>query len=186
MKHLITSILLLASVIVVQAKYPQGQMGIEISTINGSGLSYQLELDRHSAIKFNGFVYFISDSIPNETDYYFNIGANYQRNIYKSFDHRVYGFVGLSLWYVELKDIDLVIENEFEREVVITDLNRIWNTGIGVGYEYSFKDAVNFCFEIGLQYQSSGNSNISSWIDRDPEGLSFIGIGGSFGLRFKL
>ena len=186
MKHFILySLVLLLCLGTLEAKYPQGQMGIELSTINGSGLSYQMEIDRHSAIKFNGFAYFFGNP-PDDVDYYFTLGVNYQRNIYKSFDHRVYGFIGTSIWYIEFNDVETVVENEFEREFTVTEIDRIWNAGLGLGYEYTFKDAVNFAFEVGLQYQASESTSVTSWIDRDPAGLSFFGIGGSFGLRFKL
>ena len=83
--------------------YPKHQFGLGYSTLTSGILSYQLELNPTSALKFGGFVYYTADKPPDDIKLYGALGAEYQYNLFKTETERLYALSGMSLWYFNNK-----------------------------------------------------------------------------------
>lgn len=168
-------------------RYPKHQAGIGYSMISGAGIEYQIELNMKSALKTNFIAYYYGDKPPDAMNIYDVFGLEYQYNVYKKDKSRVYIFLGGSYWHLEDRTIEVFQSNDLIIEKRKTKMDRIWNFGIGPGYEFNISGNVVISAQVGLQYQISNEvDHISSFIDRNPGGTSFIGVGGGVSLRFKL
>lgn len=187
MKLLIRVLIFLFLANILMARYPESQAGLDFSTISGAGLSYQMEIDRHKAFKITGFPYYFGESISDhDFQIYWIFGGNFQWNIDKTENSRVYTFIGASIWYLEDRYIDVQIVDDIPIETRKTDIDRIFNYGIGIGYEYTYAKAVSFSVELGLQRQVSSPSGYAYLIDRNPRGTVYNGFGASTGVKFRL
>lgn len=169
------------------SKYPQHQLGINYSTISGTGLSYRLMFDRANTLQFTMLPYYEQED--QQKDYNFTIiaGVEYQRNIYLSTEHRIYGFASASLWYFEDRGINIVNPNtDLEYTVYTYDKDVFHNLGIGIGYDYTLNKIVSFNLSLGLQYQTTQNDSFDNFMERTNGKQSFVGIGGGAGIFFHL
>jgi hypothetical protein len=176
--------LLLVSQIKLQA-YPKSKMGAAFSSINGAGLSYLMELDNYSAVTINGFAYYRGEEPPNKIKTYGSVGVGYQYNLHKSDLGRLFLNPGMSFWYLESKDYYYVKLNDEVYNITNNKLNRIFNLGIGVGYEFDL--GKRFTLITNLEYftQYSKSVNFSNVIDRSPNGNNFTGFGGGLMIHYK-
>ncbi len=162
------------------------QVGINISSISGSGLSYHTQINKDVEIRATGFLYYTSDGESKDIDKAYIFGSELQYNLSDNRDNRLYLFLGTSFWYLEKEMPRSVKINDKLINYTLLDINRVWNFGTGIGYEISILDIAKLDLGIGFQYQNSGISKVSTYIDRSPSGTNFIGIGGSLGLRIVL
>lgn len=164
--------------------YPKHQFGIALSTISGIGLNYQVETSPHNALAFTFFTFYQSDSPPDDLDFYASVGAQYQFNLLKTEQFRYYLAPAVSFWYIEDRTFKIVRENDVITKIINKDMNRIYNFGLIGAVEYKIMNRLVLNFELGLHFQTSDVSDDTKFIDRNPSGTSFIGIGGGFGIRY--
>jgi len=182
------SVILLAMIaaITTLAAYPKHLFGVDYSTISGSGLSYSLELDRSNVLKFSGILMYYGPKPPDKMTLWADAGMEYQYNIWKIKDNRLYLFGGGSYWYVEKRDaISYMKYEKLITEKTIAK-NNIFNIGAGIGYETVIRNQLAFNFNVGLQYQVSDGSGSPLLFDRSPNSKKFLGLGGGIGLKFIL
>lgn len=184
---IIISILIFAVADLSAVRYPKHQMGIGYSMIRGGGLEYQIELNQKSALKFSFVTYYFGEEAPDDMQIYVVVGAEYQYNILKEKDYRLYALTAASIWHIEDRKLNEYQINDRLFRERITRLNRMFNAGIGAGFEYNLTEKMVFNISAGAYYQSSYNSPwTDSFFDRDPSGTSFFGLGGGIGLRFRI
>ncbi|MEI6089115.1 MAG: hypothetical protein WCR42_01545 [bacterium] len=181
------SILLLFTIlaaVALTAAYPKHLVGVDYSTISGSGLSYSLELDRSNVLKFSGILMYYGPKPPDKMTLLADAGMEYQYNIWKIKNNRLYLFGGGSYWYVEKRDV--ISYMKFEKLIIEKTIakNNIFNIGAGIGYEKVFLNKIALNLNIGLQYQLSDGEGFPLLFDRSPESQKFIGVGGGIGLKF--
>ncbi len=164
--------------------YPKHQFGIALSTISGIGLNYQVETSPHNALAFTFFTFYQSDAPPDDLDFYASLGIQYQFNLLKTENTRYYVAPAASFWYIEDRTFKIIRENDVITKVINKDMNRIYNFGLIGGLEHKVMDRLVVHIELGLHYQTSEVSDDTKFIDRNPSGTSFIGIGGGFGIRY--
>lgn len=164
--------------------YPKHQFGIALSTISGIGLNYQVETSPHNAWAFTFFTYYQSDAPPDDLDFYASVGAQYQFNLLKTENTRYYVAPTASFWYIEDRTFTIIRENDVITKIINKDMNRIYNFGLIGALEHKIMDRLVLNLEFGLHYQTSEVSDDTKFIDRNPSGTSFIGIGGGFGIRY--
>jgi hypothetical protein len=168
------------------AAYPKHLAGVDYSTISGSGLSYSLEIDRSNVLKFSGILMYYGPKPPDKMTLLADVGMEYQYNIWKIKDNRLYLFGGGSYWYVEKRDaISYMKYEKLITEKTIAK-NNIFNLGAGIGYEKVFLDKIALNLNVGLQYQLSDGKGFPLLFDRSPETQKFLGVGGGLGLKFIL
>lgn len=162
------------------------QVGVNFSSISGSGLSYHTQINKDIEITATGFLYYTGDGVSKDIDKAYLFGSELQYNLSESKDNRLFLFLGSSFWYLEKEMPRSIKINDKLINYTVLDINRIWNLGLGIGYEIPIMDIAKFNLGIGLQYQTSSNGGASRYIDRSPNGTSFLGIGGTLGLRVVL
>lgn len=184
MKHLIIILFLIFTVPATSGirDYPKHQLGIGFSTVNGMGLSYQINISRLWSAKANGFAYYHAKTPPEDTHYYLNGGLQLQFNIFKQSKDRFYLFAGGSRWYFEERTPIRYIENDLEIFYISKKIGRMTNIGLGGGYEI-IKGPIAFSFELGGQWQGSDKTDFSIIFDRNPSGTSYIGLSAAIGIR---
>lgn len=171
---------------VVNLNAKEQQAGVNLSSISGSGLSYHTQLNKNIEISATGFIYYTGDGVSRDLDKVYLFGTEVQYNLSDDSDNRLYLFLGGSFWYLEKEMPRSIKINDKLINYTVLDINRIWNVGLGLGYEIPIMDIAKFDLGIGLQYQTSGISGASRYIDRSPNGTSFFGVGGTLGLRVIL
>lgn len=164
--------------------YPKYQFGIALSTVTGAGLNYQIELNPKDVLSFTGFAYYRSEAPPDDMDLYTNLGLQYQNNLFKSPETRIYAATAFSVWYIEEKNFTVIKENDVITKIITRDINRIFNFGLLGGLEHKIMERLALSVEFGLHYQLSEQSSSGILIDRNPLGTSYIGIGGGIGIRY--
>ncbi len=164
--------------------YPKHQFGIALSTVSGAGLNYQIELNPKDIFLLAGFAYYRSEAPPDDMDLYANLGLQYQNNLYKNPEARIYLAPAFSVWYIEEKNFTLIRRNDVITKIITRDVNRIFNVGLMAGIEYKIMQRLALSAELGLHYQLSERSKTAILIDRNPSGTSYIGIGGGIGIRY--
>lgn len=168
-------------------KFPHHQLGINLSTISGAGLSYQLELDRHNTFQFTLMPYYTGSDADNNLNLTLISGIEYKRTIYRDFENKIYGFAAASLWYFEKNEVQIINPNtDLEQVIPIYDKDVYHNFGLGIGYDYILNEVVSFNLNIGLQYQSTTNDSFENFLERTDGKSSFIGLGGGVGIFFHL
>ncbi len=185
MKALIAILLLSVIPLLSQKIYPKQQVGLGYSLYSGAGLSYLIEFNPTYAAKASGFIYYYGEDLPDVVEIYPNIGFEFQRNIYKNPNSRLYALAGLSYWYFENRNKTVKFENDREIITRTININEIFNYGLGIGFEHKFVNQFSISADIGLHYQTSGITNFSPIFDRNPKGTEFIGIGASLGFRYN-
>jgi hypothetical protein len=165
--------------------YPKHQFGLGYSTITSGILSYQIELNPSTALKFGGFAYYTSDNPSEDLQLYGAVGAEYQFNFFKTETDRIYALTGLSFWYLNKKTYS---EQKINDVVIITRTNnkkKILNFGIGAGYELRLIQRVAISFDLGfqLQYKLDGNGNFDNIIDR--VGIDVYNLGPALGIGIR-
>ena len=165
--------------------YPKHKMGAAFSSINGAGLSYLLEIDPYSAITLNGFAYYRGEEPPNKIKTYGSLGLGYQYNLHKSDLGRLFLNPAMSFWYLESKDYYFVKLNDEVFNITNNKLNRIYNIGIGLGYEFDLGKKFSLITNLEYFTQYSEAINFSNVIDRSPNGNNFTGFGGGLMIHYK-
>lgn len=182
MKRLLITIFLLFSTFGVAGTRHKGI--VTFNTISGSGIGYGYRINKSWFIEFNGFVYFEGEDPSKELETHLLLGFELQRSIWHKGNNRFYGFIGTSFWYVERA----IEQSRFvePREIFYTkyDINRIFNTGFGIGWELDIGKGFYFSASLGLQYQLSEPYLIGELIDRNPSGTSFFGPGAGLSLKY--
>lgn len=164
--------------------YPKHQFGLSLSTISGIGLNYQIETSPQKAMAFTFFAYYQSDNPPDELDFYASLGFQYQFNLHKTSDIRIYTAPVISFWYIEDRTFEIIRENDVITKIINKDMNRIYNLGVIGGFEHKVMERLVLSLEVGLHYQISEESENTKFIDRNPLGTKYFGIGGGFGIRY--
>lgn len=187
-KYLILSLCFIAFTTDAEAntsrRYPKHQFGLGFSTISGGGLTYQLDIDKINTLRLNFFAYYQGEEPPDRVKLYANIGIEYQYNLYNNRKERAYVFTGMSYWLVEKRDYEWDYINDIKTKIADNELYRLFNTGLGLGYEVKFWGRAAFSVSLGVHFQISEESSLDKLFDRNPTGDSFIGIGGGIGLRY--
>ncbi len=187
-KYLFISLIFLACTTNLDAntsrRYPKHQFGLGFSTISGSGLTYQLDIDKLNTLRLNFFAYYQGEEPPDKIKLYSNIGLEYQFNLYNNRTERAYLFAGGSYWLIEKRDYEWGYIKDIKTKIADNELYRLFNTGFGAGYEVKFWGRAAFSISLGLQYQISEKSSLDKLFDRNPTGESFFGLGGGIGLRY--
>lgn len=167
--------------------YPKHHFGIGYSMIRGGGLEYQIELNKISSLKFSFLAYYYGEEPPDDMSIYAVLGAEYQYNLFKNAKHRVFSFAAISHWHIEERDLNEYLISDLIIRERITELNRLNNIGIGLGYEYKLAKKTSIDIQTGLYYQNSFSSDTTpAFIDRNPNGQSFFGLGAGITLKFQL
>jgi hypothetical protein len=148
--------------------YPKHQFGLGYSTLSSGILSYQLELNPSTALKFGGFVYYTADKPPDDLQLYGAIGAEYQYNLYKTETDRIYALTGMSFWYFNQKKYRESKINDVEIITKTNSIKKILNFGLGAGYELRLIQQVAISIDLGLQlqYKLDGNGNFDRFFDK--------------------
>ena len=168
-------------------KFPHHQLGINFSTISGTGLSYQLEFDRHNTFQFTLMPYYTGSDADNNLNLTLISGVEYKRTIYRDYENKIYGFVAASLWYFEKNEVQIINPyTDLEQEIELYDKDVYHNLGLGIGYDYILNEVVTFNINIGLQFQSTANDSFNNFLERTDGKSSFIGLGGGVGIFFHL
>lgn len=177
-------LLTILAAVSLSAAYPKHLVGIDYSTISGSGLSYSIELDKNTALKFSGIPMYYGAKPPDKMTLIGDAGVEYQYNIWKIKNNRLYLFGGGSYWYVEKRDV--ISYMKFEKLIIEKTIvkNNIFNIGAGIGYEKVFLNKIALNLNVGLQYQLSDGKGFPLLLDRSPETQKFLGVGGGIGLKF--
>lgn len=168
------------------AAYPEHLIGVEFSTISGSGISWQINYDKDNTFKINGIAIYYGQKPPTKMDIIGSIGCEYQFNIWKIPKNRMFLFSGISYNYLENRNIIEYYENEKIIEIETRRCNNILNLGIGLGYEIKFLEKLSINTQVGYQYQLSDGKNFSLIFDRSLNKNNFSGVGIGLGLRIKL
>lgn len=165
--------------------YPKTQWGFAFSHINGAGISYLNQLDPYSAITINGIGFYKGDEPPYKMQTFANIGLGYQYIVTKSDLGRLFINPAISYWYLDDKNYKDVIESDKKIRITNNKINRLWNFGIGLGYEFDLNE--NFALTTNLEFliQNSKASDNNSFIDRNPTGTYFRGVGGGLFIHYK-
>lgn len=175
-------IILVLSIFVLKAGYyPKHQAGLGGSFISGAGINYIYESDPDNVYKISAFMYYQGDN-SDERDIYADLGIEYQRNLIKSKYHRFYALIGGSWWNFHEKTYDSYYKNDVLIETRTSDFNRIYNFGLGAGYEYRWR-RVSISLDAGLMLQNSLNDNFSGFFNKS-EGEMYIGPSVGLSLRF--
>lgn len=180
MYKLILSILILSSIALSGTRHKAGGT---LNNISGSGILYSYRIDKFWYWETSGFVYFEGVDPSKELETHLMIGTEIQRSFYHIDQNRLYAFAGFSHWYIDRAITETIMGPVREEEITKHDINRIYNFGIGAGWEYQFRENFYFSVSAGLQYQLSEPFRIGELIDRNPEGTNFLGPG--FGLSLK-
>lgn len=165
--------------------YPKTQWGFAFSHINGAGISYVNQLDPYSAITINGIGFYKGDEPPYKMQTFANIGFGYQYTFLKNDLGRLFINPAISYWYLDDKNYTDVIQSDKKLRITDNKINRLWNFGVGVGYEFSLNE--NFALTTNLEFliQNSKVSDNNSFIDRNPSGTYFRGLGGGLFIHYK-
>lgn len=183
----IAILLLLSSTSAFASKYPRHQLGINFSTISGTGLGYVLEFDRDNAFRFTLMPYYVGSKAENNLELTIISGIEYQHTLYRDFENKLYIFGAASLWYFEQNSSTIINANtDFEKKISLYDKDVYHNLGVGFGYDYILNEAVSFNINLGLQYQSTANDSFNNFLERTAGESSFLGIGGGVGIYFHL
>ena len=176
-------ILLIFTIYVVEAKiYPKHQIGLGYSSVSGSGITYQLETDPDNVFEFSFFAYYVAEEPPDRKEIFVNGGMEYQRNLYKDRYNRFFGYAGSSVWDLDERDYEEYIKNDVVYRDKTVKTNRVFITGLGVGYERRFEIRMAVEISAGYQFQASRNRNFGYMISRGEEGLA---SGPSIGFSIK-
>jgi hypothetical protein len=177
-------LLTILAAVSLSAAYPKHLVGVDYSTISGSGLSYSLELDRSNVLKFSGILIYYGAKPPDKMTLIGDAGMEYQYNIWKIKNNRLYLFGGGSYWYVEKRDV--ISYMKFEKLIIEKTIatHNIFNIGVGIGYEKVFLNKIALNLNVGLQYQLSDGKGFPLLFDRSPEAQKFLGVGAGIGLKF--
>jgi len=168
-------------------KHPHHKLGISFSTISGTGLAYQIDLDRHNSFQFTLMPYYTGSDADKNLNLTIISGLEYRRTIYRDSENKIYGFAAASLWYFEKNEVEIINPNtDLEREISLYDKDVYHNLGVGVGYDYTLNQVVSFNFNLGLQYQSTTNDSYLNFLERTDGNSSFLGLGGGVGILFHL
>jgi hypothetical protein len=138
------------------AVYPKYQAGIGYSMLSGAGINYLHEFNPDYVFKISGFMYYEGESEPNR-DIFANLGAEMQRNFYKTKNKRLYLLAGASWWNLHKKSYSTFVKNDITYEIKSSDFNRIYNIGLGSGYEYRWRK-FSFSADGGVLFKSSYNN----------------------------
>ncbi len=179
-------VLTILSAVSLFTAYPKHLVGVDYSTISGSGLSYTQEIDKNNVLKFSGILMYYGVKPPDKMTIYGDVGMEYQYNVWKIKDNRLYLFGGGSYCYLEKRDVISYMKFEkiiFEKKIT---KNNILNFGVGIGYEKVFFNKIALNLNVGLQYQHSDGSDFPLLFDRSPDTQKFLGVGGGIGLKFIL
>lgn len=136
-----------------QGLYPKHQAGLGFSNISGGIISYQVEIDPISAFKFGGLVFYNSDNPPEDLDLVGNIGSEYQYNLKKDWNKRLYIFGGISFWYMQVKETRFETINDIKYKLVKNNIKKLLNAGLGFGYEYKLHPKIAVNIDLGGFYQ---------------------------------
>lgn len=159
--------------------------GLKFSTYSGSGLNYTYRINKDWYWELTGAAFFLQGTDGFDQELHIIFGSELQYSFYRNGDHRIYSLIGLSTWYVERSvDITNVIN---DREITDTkySINRMFNAGIGLGYETKIFEKVFFSVDVGLQYQISEPFLIGELIDRDLLGEEFLGFGFGSSIKYR-
>lgn len=145
---------------------------------------YSYRIDKFWYLEVNGFVYFEGEDPSKELTTHLMAGGELQRSFYHIDKNRLYGFIGLSHWYIDKATTLTRFVDVREVEYTKHEINRIFNFGIGAGWEFQFTEDFYFSLSAGLQYQLSEPYLIGDLIDRNPLGTDFIGLGLGLSLKY--
>ena len=163
--------------------YPKHQIGVGYSSFSGSGITYQLEINRNHAFQFSALPIYTSSG-PDDLNIKAFLGGEYQLSISKTDLTRIYTFVGAGITHLENRLTTRTIINDVEIVNTDTDLNRIINFGIGIGLEYKLSPRIVVSTGLGLLHQTSAKGQYSEFWDRNPRGDTYLGIGGALSFRY--
>lgn len=177
MKRYFFVIFLLSQINLEAQVYPKHQAGLGFSMLSGAGINYLHEVNPENVLKISGFMYYEGENILVR-DIYANLGAEYQRNIYKSKSKRFYTLIGISLWNLHEKTYESYMENDIKYEIKTSDFNRIFNYGAGIGYEYRWRK-LSISADAGIMFQNALNNKFEGIIkltDKKNAFYPFAGI----------
>ncbi len=185
-KLFIILFLLLPTLLPSQGLYPKHQAGLGFSNISGGVINYQLEINPQTAFKFGGLVYYNSDNPPDDLDLVGNLGVEYQHNLIKERNKRLYLLGGISFWYMQDKATRFETINDIKYKIVKNDIKKLLNAGLGVGYEYKIHPQIALSFDIGgfYQYAVQNDSEFLWLFDRVGTGNSAPSISFGIGIRY--
>jgi hypothetical protein len=169
---------------ILEAAYPKYQFGGSFSTFSGGGLCIQYEMSKSHVFVFNGIPAYYTTKAPHDKKYFYIFGGEYQYNLFKNKQNRLYAVGGLSYWYLE----DVWQTEELVNDRMITTrfskVNELFNVGVGFGYEIKFLNAFSLSANAVYQYQNSDKTHFDEIIDLSPKGTEYNGLG--FGVALKL
>lgn len=178
-----------------QSLYPAYGVGAGYSSASGGGIVFSMELDPRWALKASGFPYFYDNSdntSRQDTSSGFkernlNLGFELQYNFYKGLTNRFYALVGGSVWDIELTHVHSGKTNEIRWERSEKRGDRIYNFGLGAGWQWKF--ASSWSASIDAQYlrqSSDATRGVSEFFDRSPGGKAYDGLGVGISLQFLM
>lgn len=145
--------------------YPKYSMGAGFSYLNGAGLAGLIEIDQTSVISINGFVYYKGDEPPFKIKTYGSFGIGYQYNLLKNDLGRLFINSGLSSWYLENRDYNIIkLENDKTEKIQNNRLTRLLNYGIGIGYDLDISKRIHILATLDLIKQTKNNKAYDSFI----------------------
>ncbi|HRP01403.1 MAG TPA: hypothetical protein PLE30_02035 [Candidatus Kapabacteria bacterium] len=189
MKHMyiIACILLIFPITALsQGLYPKQQAGLGFSSISGGVISYQVEIDPTNAFKFGTFVYYNSNNPPDDLILYGNIGGEYQYNLIKEANQRLYALCGAAFWYLQDKNTHFKTENDIKYKIVQNNIKTLLNIGLGIGYEYKIHKQVALNIDIGVFGQTSFQDlgDFIWFVDRVGANKFTPSLSVGFGIRY--
>lgn len=175
----------LLSILNLQAK-SENELGLSFSSLSGAGINYNRELNSKFNLELNSFYFYLGNNPPKVYDTYFNIGGEFQYNIFKNSYNRFYSFIGLSYWNINQNYvIQIPVVNGSPKEESKIKSHSILNYGFGVGNEFRVLNDFSLSFSILYQFQNLKNSSLNNFLDRNPKKDFYQGFGFGVSFRYK-
>ncbi|MDC1067921.1 hypothetical protein OAQ99_02040 [Candidatus Kapabacteria bacterium] len=178
-----TILLLLLTFFSTSYSSTRNKTGITASTVSGTGVVFSHRFNKDWFLELNAFAFYNQEENKQKAELHLMSGFELQRNIWFVGKNRLYGLIGFSNWHIERTEDIIKTINDIETVNTKYDINRIFNIGLGIGWEYNLYNKLYISLSTGLQYQNSDPFQIGILIDRNPNGTTYFGP--SFGLSLK-
>ena len=165
---------------------PKNQVGISLSNISGSGVNFNYYLGNKFHIQATAFPWQSGEEPPHKVNKYLNFGLELQRDFYSDKNNRLFYAAGASRWWLSKHDYFEILENKLPIRINTVDKNNVWNFGLSIGAEKYYLDVLSVGIKLGFNYQISDKWSGDDFIDHNPEGKIWSGLGIGISLHYIL
>jgi hypothetical protein len=153
--------------------------GLKASNISGYGFYFNKKITDDFNLQVMGLAYYLFNQKENDkyTNFNYDIGLEFQRNMFRGRSSRAYLLAGAYYYYDDVLDKTSQINT--------TVVNHSFNVGVGVGYEIYYK---RFVLGIDLGYKFFEDNKEITEIDKPTypkmERMTNVGVGVGIGFTF--